>query len=629
VAPSDRTVTVVVPTSGRASSLRRTLAALAAQEGVPAPWELVVVDNRAGDEEPLAPLVDGFPVPATVVRERRPGASHARNAGLAAAGDVVVFVDDDVAPAPGCVAALTAPVLDGAAELTGGRVELDPAVPRPRWLGTGMEGFLSAHDRGDHRLTVDEPDYVLTAAAAGDTAFLRGVGGFDPALGPRPGVQLTDDDVDLCRRVRAAGGRVVYVPEALAVHALPADRLRAGYLLRRAYAQGRSDWLLDRDALSRAPGRGAGRVLTRLRQELGTHRLRRPLDASVLARVACDVARAAGFLAEATAPSPAPVPVPPVAPVPASRDGRVAVVVPTYRRPERLARLVAALEAQTRRPDEVVVVDDGSGDDTLRQLRELAEATPLELRVLSVPHTGPALARNAGWRATATEFVAFTDDDCVPAPRWLEAGLEAIAADPTLGSVQGRTAPHPGVVVRPWATTREVDGPSMLFEACNLVCRRAALDQGGGFDEELNWFGEDTVCGWRMLDAGWRHAFAGDALVHHDITYPGFRYHLRQGFLEGHLVDLARRHPGIRQAVFWRPWCFRPRNAAFLAAVAGLVGARRWPPLALAAAPYLWDRRPRSPSRDGARLFAGQLAFDAAVEAGMITGSIRNRRLVL
>src|SRR5207244_11212039 len=85
-----------------------------------------------------------------------------------------------------------------------------------------------------------------------------------------PGDPMVHDDVLLTRHFVAAGGRVRYAPAAVVVHELPADRLRPAYLLRRAYAQGRSDWRLDDDVL--APRRLHG---ARVPLEWGIAALRR------------------------------------------------------------------------------------------------------------------------------------------------------------------------------------------------------------------------------------------------------------------------------------------------------------------------------------------------------------------
>ena len=120
----------------------------------------------------------------------------------------------------------------------------------------------------------------------------------------------------------------------------------------------------------------------------------------------------------------------------------IAVVVPTYRRAELLPRLVGALERQTLPLDrfEVIVVDNGSNDDTASVLADLEARSPLHLRLLEVPENdGPARARNLGWQATRAPLVAFTDDDCVPRPDWLAQLVSTAAHSPSLGVLQGAT----------------------------------------------------------------------------------------------------------------------------------------------------------------------------------------------
>jgi glycosyltransferase involved in cell wall biosynthesis len=309
----------------------------------------------------------------------------------------------------------------------------------------------------------------------------------------------------------------------------------------------------------------------------------------------------------------------------------VTVVVPTYRRPQRLARLVEALEAQTLSPErfEVVIVDNASPDDTPARLAALAAASPLRLRHLTESKRGPAPARNTGWRASTGSVVAFVDDDCVPEPGWLAGGLAAVSRDDRIGVVQGCTRKPDGVPLGDWTLWRQVTGPSPFFEACNIFYRRAALEQTGGFDEVIGNYGEDTALGWSVLEAGWKRDFAEGAVVHHDVEDRGVGYHVRTGLLERNVAGIAKRHPDFRHEAFWRPWAFRPENAAFSLAVAGLLLAP-WRRSALVLVlPYLRLRIPPRGHPRCARLLLERVAVDAAQFAGMRIGSLRHRIFVL
>ena len=326
----------------------------------------------------------------------------------------------------------------------------------------------------------------------------------------------------------------------------------------------------------------------------------------------------------------------------------VSVVVPTHDRSGRCAALLRRLASQSIGADrfEVVVVDDCSTDDTADVLASLVGEVPYRLVPLRTPtNRGPAMARNVGWRAASAPVVAFTDDDCQPEDGWLAAGLAAFDADASLGVAQGRTRPPDGVDIsklQGWYVWRDVPEATPYFDACNVFYRRAALEVTGGFDEEIAWWstrpgagatpvawGEDTAAGWAVIEAGWGRGFVGDAVVVHDVEDRGWLWHVRYGYLDRIIIALGAQHPGFRQEAFWRPWAYRPEDAAFLGAMAGAAVALRWRPAALAVLPYLWWRRPSVRRPRFVQVAVGNLAVDAARAAGQIHGALKYRTFVV
>jgi glycosyltransferase involved in cell wall biosynthesis len=117
----------------------------------------------------------------------------------------------------------------------------------------------------------------------------------------------------------------------------------------------------------------------------------------------------------------------------------IAVVVPTFSRPEHLLRCLRALERQTVEPAEVIVAGRDHDDATRAAVAELAGD---RIRYLTVRFGAPQLAAmNAGVEAADAQIVAFTDDDAEPRPDWL-ARLEAHFADPAVGAVGGPDLVH-------------------------------------------------------------------------------------------------------------------------------------------------------------------------------------------
>lgn len=315
-------------------------------------------------------------------------------------------------------------------------------------------------------------------------------------------------------------------------------------------------------------------------------------------------------------------------------DPEVSVVVSTFRRSQNLGRLIAALEAQTldQQRFEIIVVDNGSGDDTSQVLAALAAGASIDLRALRIEENhGPAPARNLGWRHARGRYVAFTDDDCVPRPDWLEQALATARATPDLGVLQGVTLRPPQAdIAGPGTVYRETVVPSPYFEGCNLLFPRAVLERTGGFDETYHFGGEDTAAGWSAVDQG-RWVFDETCVVEHDVSERPLKWHLMMAWREGNLVDVAARYPRLRREGFWRPWAHRPTNVAFAAGVVGTVAAVRSPLSLVAWVPWLALRRPTGAAgaRQRARVVGWRFLNDAVVFAGMARAAARNRTVVL
>ncbi|MEX2394427.1 MAG: glycosyltransferase family 2 protein [Actinomycetota bacterium] len=266
---------------------------------------------------------------------------------------------------------------------------------------------------------------------------------------------------------------------------------------------------------------------------------------------------------------------------------KISVIVPTYNRALRLPALVASLEAQdTDAAFEVVIVDDGSSDETPTVLAELERRSPAALHVVRCDaNKGPAAARNRGWRAASSAYVVFTDDDCTPQPGWLRAMLAALADH---CFVQGRTQPDPSQIDRAGAFRRTVDvgGENGFYETCNMAYRRDVLEQLGGFDETFPLAaGEDTDLGCRARGRSFRFAFAPDAVVYHDVVDQGFVGYVRNTKRWAGVVRVVRRHPHLRRfflrGPFWLPRQYLVVVSAIGFAVA--IGVQRQPASAIVA----------------------------------------------
>lgn len=307
---------------------------------------------------------------------------------------------------------------------------------------------------------------------------------------------------------------------------------------------------------------------------------------------------------------------------------RVSVVVATHQRPDGITRTLAALRAQTLPAEafEIVVVDDGSGPETAKALERAAGHGGPALRVLrNAVAGGPGRARNRGWREARGELIAFTDDDCEPTPRWLEAALEAWAGEPQR-FVQGPTRPNPAHADRagPYSHTLEVTALGPWWETANIFYPRAALEHADGFDEQHSRTGEDTDLGWRLLTAGWEPVWAPAALVHHDVTRLGPRRKLRLAWRWDETMLVFKRHPPLRDelvtGIFWN------RNHWWLvrAAVALVLPERLWWARWWLAAPYVL--RLGTPRPD---VVAFLIAHDLVEIAACARGGLRYRVLVL
>ena len=241
-------VSVIVCTYNRAESLRDTLRALQAQmvsDGLA--FEVVVVDNNSRDHTPavVEACAHGRGRPIRYIFEPVQGLSHARNRGIREArGELLAFTDDDVVPDADWVEALWQAAERFQADAVGGRILPLWAKEPPAWLA-GQQPLLESLallDGGPEPVMngIHTAYRIYGANMAFRKAIFSEIGAFRTDLGVVGSKQMRGDETDFLVRAHHAGKRLLYAPQAVVHHKVPAERMRLGYFRRVRFGEGRA-----------------------------------------------------------------------------------------------------------------------------------------------------------------------------------------------------------------------------------------------------------------------------------------------------------------------------------------------------------------------------------------------------
>ncbi len=267
----------------------------------------------------------------------------------------------------------------------------------------------------------------------------------------------------------------------------------------------------------------------------------------------------------------------------------LSVVIPTYNRRAILRKTLLALMSQTLAPEkfEVIVVDDGSADDTVSMVGQFNPS--FGLRVLAAKHAGANAARNLGIQAAQGNVILITGDDMIPEPSFLEAHATFHERHPSeLDAMLGFIDWSPEITITPFMKfivspeggqqfsfheVREGKADFRLFYTSNLSLKQDLLfKQAVLFDQDFTYPAYDDVeLGYRLSMQGLQLHYNAMAVTshHHEITLAGFVQRQRKA---GHMaVVLARKHPELSRSHLKIDDALNVRNALGETQIARLV----------------------------------------------------------
>lgn len=235
----------------------------------------------------------------------------------------------------------------------------------------------------------------------------------------------------------------------------------------------------------------------------------------------------------------------------------LSVVIPTYGKAETLVQVIAGLEEQDlpRQDFEVVVIDDGSPDDTAKRMEGVAAGTPLSLRYLRQANAGVSAARNRGAREARAPIILLLQDDIVAIPSLLSHHIAGHRKHPqATATVSGLVRWPPTWTIDPFMEWIDHGGPQFNYDeilgkttidyrhfyACNVSLKRAALLENP-FDEAVVYGWEDTELACRLEARGYTFYFDERAVGYHHHRR-GFEDFVKRQFAAGQSLYFARKN---------------------------------------------------------------------------------------
>lgn len=542
-------VSVIVPTYDRARCLQNLLDDLSQQDLDPTLFEVIVVDD--GSPRPAAEAVSHAdrPYPITMLRQENAGPAKARNTALShASGPVVVIYNDDaVLPTDNLRRHVIHHLRTVAPEALLGRFDFpESAQAHPFVALMQHSSLLFDYASMEHGKSYDWRMF-WTCNLSVPRRCIDAVGGFDEEFGA-----AICEDVELGLRLqRDQGIRVRYDATlgALHDHDLDIDRYAArqqklGRYTHLAWTKHGNAWPVGAPGASphdpafflrlRATAEKNAATVARLLPQVRA-RCAKPLPTDPDARnKVMDGLQSAvrtigvheysiGLIAGQAKLSPARM---------RARgglaDGLTSIIMPNLNGTPHLQQAVASLRRHTSGPVQLIVVDNGSTDDSVAWLREQSDVTLIQLG----ENLGAPAARNHGLAIADGDSIVLCDNDVIFTPRWREILLGHLDAWPDIGAVGPMTDYVVGdqKVADPTGCETDLDAYANAYHGARrgqhgycarlilffAIYRREVFDRIGGIDTRYGrWGFEDDDLSLRIRRAGYHQRIAQDCFIRH------------------------------------------------------------------------------------------------------------------